>query len=58
MALWQEGVRQVYMMKNHGTHLFDNKQQEIFDNFIQLSGIKIYYTEPDLSWLKQLGGVL
>lgn len=58
MALWQEGVRQVYMTKNHGTHLFDNKQQEIFDNFIQLSGIEISYIEPDLSWLKQLGGVL
>lgn len=58
MALWQEGVREVVMMKNHGTHLFDEKQQEIFDNFIRLSGMQIQYIEPDLSWIKQLAGVL
>jgi hypothetical protein len=58
MALWQEGVRQVYMIKNHGTHLFDKKQQKIFDNFISLSNMKIQYVDPDLSWLKQLSGVL
>jgi dCMP deaminase len=58
MALWQEGVRKVIMMKNHGTHLFDEKQQEIFDNFINLSGMEIVYFVPDLSWIKELSGVL
>lgn len=58
MSLWQEGVRQVYMINNHGTHLFDQKQKEIFDNFIRLSSMKIEYLEPNLSWLKELVGVL
>jgi dCMP deaminase len=58
MALWQEGVRKVVMVKNHGTHLFDEKQKEIFETFIRLSGIDIQYIDPDLSWLKQLCGVL
>lgn len=58
MALWQNGIRSVYMINNHGTHLFDKKQQEIFDTFVTLSGINIKYIEPDLSWLKHLAGVL
>lgn len=58
MALWQEGIRKVVMIKNHGTHLFDEKQQEIFDNFRNLSQIEIEYVEPNFSWLKALTGVL
>lgn len=58
MALWQEGVRTVIMTKNHGTHLFNQEQQQIFDTFVNLSKIKIEYIEPDLSWLRQLSGVI
>jgi dCMP deaminase len=58
MALWQEGVTTVFMEKKHGTHLFDEKQQEIFDIFVHYSGITIKYIEPDLSWLKDLSGVI
>ena len=58
MALWQEGVTNVIMSKNHGTHLFDENAQKRFDTFVQMSGIKISYIEPNLSWLKELVGVL
>jgi dCMP deaminase len=58
MALWQEGVTKVIMAKNHGTHLFDIDAQKRFDTFINMSGMEIFYVEPNLSWLKQLGGVL
>ena len=58
MALWQEGVGEVVMVKSHGTHLFDNQAQEIFDTFVKMSGIKVKYVQPDLSWLKQLCGVI
>jgi dCMP deaminase len=58
MALHQEGVSRVVMMRNHGTHLFDTKQQQIFDTFINLSGLEIRYVDPDLSWLKEICGVL
>lgn len=58
MSLWQEGIGKVVMIKNHGTHLFDQKQQEIFDTFINLSKIEIKYVEPNFSWLKELAGVL
>lgn len=58
MALWQEGVSSVIMTKDHGTHLFDENAQKRFDTFIQMSGMNIQYIEPDLSWLKQLCGVL
>jgi dCMP deaminase len=58
MALWQEGVRKVIMMNTHGTHLFDNNQQKIFDTFIELSGMQIEYITPDLLWIKDLSGVL
>lgn len=58
MALWQEGVTSVVMANNHGTHLFDEEAQKRFDTFIQMSGMNIVYVQPNLSWLKELGGVL
>ena len=58
MALWQEGVTTVIMAKYHGTHLFDHDAQKRFDTFVKMSGINISYVEPNLSWLKQLCGVI
>lgn len=58
MALWQEGVSTVVMSNNHGTHLFDENAKNRFDTFVKMSGINIMYLEPNLSWLKQLCGVL
>ena len=58
IALWQEGIRTVYMIDDHGTHLFDQQAQERFDLFMSLSDMKIYKINPDLSWIKTLCGVL
>lgn len=58
MALWQEGVTTVVMTKCHGTHLFDENAKKRFNTFVEMSGINIQYIDPDLSWLKQLCGVL
>lgn len=58
IALWQEGIKTVYMIDNHGTHLFDQDAQKRFDTFVSMSGIKIIKVNPDLSWLKSLSGVL
>ena len=58
MALWQEGIKHIVMSNAHGTHKFDQNQQEIFDRFVKLSGLKIERVDADLSWLKQLSGVL
>ncbi len=58
MALWQEGITKVIMSKSHGTHLFDTESQKRFDLFVSQTGIEIIQTEPNLSWLKQLCGVL
>jgi len=58
ISLWQEGVRTIYMINDHGTHLFDEEAQKRFDLFVNMSGIKISKIDPDLTWLKTLGGVL
>lgn len=58
MALWQEGVTTVVMSDNHGTHLFDQEAKKRFDTFVKMSGINIIHIKPNLSWLKQLIGVL
>ena len=58
MALWQEGISKVIMTNSHGTHLFDEDAKKRFDLFVRMSGIKIEKIDPDLSWLKQLCGVL
>jgi dCMP deaminase len=58
MALWQEGVQAVYMCDDHGTHLFDESAKKTFDTFVDMSGIKIIKVSPDLSWLKNLCGVI
>lgn len=57
-ALWQEGIKEVIMANSHGTHKFDQHQQQLFNTFVSLSGIKIVYFDQDLSWLKHLCGVL
>lgn len=51
MSLWQEGIKTVYMHDTHGTHLFDETQKKIFDRFVQMSRINIFYIQPDLSWV-------
>jgi dCMP deaminase len=58
MALWQEGVSTVYMADNHGTKLFDEDAQARFDLFIKMSRMQVFKTKPDLSWLKDMCGVL
>lgn len=58
MALWQEGVKTVYMMNSHGTQLFDKDAQQVFDKFVEISGITIHKVNADLSWLKHLCGVI
>lgn len=51
MALWQEGIDQVYMHKKHGSYLIDGINKKIFNQFIELTNMKIFYVEPDLSWV-------
>jgi dCMP deaminase len=58
IALWQEGIKQVNMIDDHGTHLFDKEATERFDLFVEMSKIEINYISPNLSWLKDLCGVL
>lgn len=53
MSLWQEGITQVYMANSHGTHLFDEKQKEMFNTFISMSQLKIEYLDLDLSWIQR-----
>lgn len=52
MALWQEGVTTVYMHDKHGSHLIDDDAKKIFDQFISLTSMSIFYVKPDLTWLK------
>lgn len=54
MSLWQEGIKTVYMMNSHGTHLFDERQQQIFDTFIHHTGMVTYKVDADLNWIKSL----
>lgn len=58
MALHQEGIDTVYMIDSHGTKLFDEQSKKVFDTFVQMSGIKIFYTQPDFTWLRHLAGVI
>jgi dCMP deaminase len=58
MALWQEGIKKVYMINDHGTHLFDDDAKKRFDLFVDMSKIEIHKVDPDFSWLKNLCGVI
>ncbi len=58
IALYQEGIDTVYMIDNHGTVLFDDDAKNRFDIFIRMSGMKIFYIDPNLEWLRQLNGVI
>jgi dCMP deaminase len=58
ISLYQEGIDTVYMADDHGTKLFDEHSKKNFDTFVKMSNIKIYYVKPNLSWLRQLCGVV
>lgn len=58
IALHQEGIKKVYMINDHGTHLFNEDAQKRFDLFVSMSKIEIFKVTPDLTWLKNLCGVL
>jgi dCMP deaminase len=58
MALWQEGVKTVYMVDDHGTHLFDSEAKKRFDLFVHGTGMEIHKITPDFSWIQKLCGVL
>jgi dCMP deaminase len=57
MALWQEGIKKVFMIDDHGTILFDDNAKNRFDLFVEMSNIEIYKVDPDLSWIKNINGV-
>lgn len=58
MALWQEGIVKVVMADNHGTKLFDERQQKIFDQFVLGTGIEIEKINQDYSWIQKAFGVI
>lgn len=58
MALWQEGITKVIMSDTHGTMIFDEDNQKRFDLFVEMTKIEIQKIKPDLSWIKDLCGVL
>lgn len=58
MSLWQEGVTTVIMSQDHGTKLFDENAKKRFDVFVSQTGIEIIKIKPDLSWIKNIDGVL
>lgn len=58
MALWQEGINKVIMSESHGTQLFDENEKKIFDDFVRMSGITVYKVQPNLSWIKEMCGVI
>jgi dCMP deaminase len=61
ISLWQEGITEIIMAKNHGTHLFDSEAQTRFDVFVHQTGITIKKVDLNLDWLKDIfvndGGV-
>lgn len=58
IALHQEGIDTVYMIDDHGSKLFDENAKKIFDTFVKMSKIKIFYVQPNLNWIKELSGVI
>lgn len=58
IALWQEGIQTVYMTNDHGTLLFNEIEQKRFDTFVGMSKMSVHKISPDLSWLKDLCGVI
>lgn len=58
IALWQEGIQTVYMTNDHGTLLFDEIEQKRFDTFVEMSRMSVHKISPNLSWLKNLCGVI
>ncbi len=53
-ALWQHGIKTVYMAKRKGWEK-DKEEEGWMKEFIEKTGIKIHYVEPNLTWLENIG---
>ncbi len=53
-ALWQEDVTEVYMADLHGSYLIGTETKEVWDKFVDMSGIKIHYIKPDFNYIRSL----
>jgi len=51
MALWQEGVTEVYMHERHGSHLIDEAAMQIFHKFVKETKMSVHFIQTDLQWL-------
>lgn len=52
MTLWQNGIKKVFMANRHGSNLLTPYTQKIFEDFIENTGLEVYYVDVDLSLLE------
>jgi dCMP deaminase len=54
MALWEHGIKKIYMIDGHGTVLYDDEMKANWNTFIEHTGIDVHKIKPDLDWAKSV----
>ncbi len=56
MHLWQHGIKSVYVpeVSASSSRWFDDEQKEKFEEFVQLTGFKVNFVRPNLTWLRNI----
>jgi len=50
VALWQHGIKKIYMIDSYGTMLYDDKMKNDWNIFMEQSGIEIFKVKPNFDW--------
>lgn len=54
--LWQHGIKSVFVpdINISSNRWFNEEEKEKFDHFIRLTGFKVNYVRPNLTWLRNI----
>lgn len=50
MALWEHGIKKIYMIDGHGTLLYDDVMKANWNTFVEHTGIEVIRIKPDFGW--------
>lgn len=52
MALWEHGIKKIYMIDGHGTLLYDDVMKANWNTFVEHTGIEVTKIKPDFGWVQ------
>lgn len=50
VALWQHGIKKIFMIDGYGTMLFDEKMKNDWNTFVSQTKVGVFKVKPNFDW--------